>query len=492
VAQPLTDTPTETARSVAQVAGRIDGALRSLGDGWIEGEVTQVNVHRSSGHVYLTLADESASLDACIWKGRAARCQPLPVQGDLVQAHYERVGFYAPRGATKLILDRMRPTGDGELLRRRADTLRRLQADGLCDPDRRKPLPAFPRRVGVIAARNDANVDVIRALRERFPPQHIVFCAASVQGVHAVGSVIDALGRLQSVEDVDVIVVARGGGSVADLLAFDDERLCRAIFACSKPVITSIGHTKDRPNCDHVAAAFAPVPAKAPELAIRYSAEELLEQLDHHRFALRRVSEHVRGLQDRLDRLWAGVRPVQALETIAEDIGRHGQLVCAKAERELSRLDAELVRVRQTLDATRGLPMQSIELLAAQLDSARARAESKRGDLLAAIDRRLLEAEADVRARLSRLAEDLAIRGERLRPIADRTIAHGRERVDSLLAVLHARDFRRNGWTIATDTRGEPIKSVAQLEVGQELTLHLDDGKARVTTNESEKETEDG
>jgi exodeoxyribonuclease VII large subunit len=490
MAQPLTDTPTETALSVAQVAGRIDGALRSLGDGWIEGEVTQVSVHRSSGHVYLTLADESASLDACIWKGRAARCQPLPVQGDLVQAHYERVDFYAPRGATKLILDRMRPTGDGELLRRRADTLRRLQADGLCDPERRKPLPAFPRRVGVIAARNDANVDVIQALRKRFPPQHIIFCAASVQGVHAVGSVIDALGRLQFVEDVDVIVIARGGGSVADLVAFDDERLCRAIFACSKPVITSIGHTKDRPNCDHVAAAFAPVPAKAPELAIRYSAEELLGELDRHRFALRRVSEHARSLHDHLDRLWAGMRPARALERSAEDIARHGQLLASKTERELSRLDAELVRVSRMLDATRGLPMESVELLATRLDAARAQAKGKRRDLLAAIDRRILEAEADARARLIRRAEDLGVSVERLRPIADRVIAHERERVDGLMAVMHARDFRRNGWTIATDIKGEPIRSVTQLALGQELTLHLSDGKARVTTNE--KETEDG
>ncbi|MGA9315704.1 MAG: exodeoxyribonuclease VII large subunit, partial [Solirubrobacteraceae bacterium] len=125
-----TDTQTESALPVAQVAGRIGGALRALGDGWIEGEVTQVSLHRSSGHVYLTLADESASLDACIWKGRVARCSPLPAQGDLIQAHYERVDFYAPRGATKLIVDRVRPTGEGELLRRRAETLQRLQADG--------------------------------------------------------------------------------------------------------------------------------------------------------------------------------------------------------------------------------------------------------------------------------------------------------------------------------------------------------------------------
>ncbi len=485
-----TDTQTESA-SVAQVAGRIGGALRALGDGWIEGEVSAISVHRSSGHVYLTLADESASLDACIWKGRVARCSPLPAQGDLVQAHYERVDFYAPRGATKLIVDRVRPTGEGELLRRRAETLRRLRADGLCDPDRRKPLLAFPCRVGVIAARNDANIDVIQALRRRFPPQDILFCSASMQGVHAVGSVIDALGRLQAVEGVDVIIVARGGGSTADLLAFDDERLCRAIFACAVPVITSIGHTKDRPNCDHVAAAFAPVPAKAAELAVRYSAEELLEELDRHGLSLQRGVERISSLRDRLGELWAGVRPLRALRSIAEDIGRHGQLVSSRAERGLLRLDAELARATQALDATRGMPMQSIDLLRTRLDSVGVRAEGKRGDLLAAIDRRILEAEVDVRVRVRRHVEDLIRSGERLHPIADRVVTHERRRVDALVAVLQAKDFRRNGWTVATSLEGEPIKSVTQLAVGQELTLHLADGKARVITNKSEKEIKD-
>jgi exodeoxyribonuclease VII large subunit len=487
-----TDTQTDSALSVAQVAGRIGGAMRALGDGWIEGEVTAINAHRSSGHVYLTLADESASLDACVWKGRVPRCSPLPAQGDLVQAHYERVDFYAPRGATKLILDRMRPTGDGELLRRRAETLRRLQADGLCDPDRRKPLPAFPRRIGVIAARNDANIDVIQALRKRFPPQRIVFCAASMQGVHAVGSVIDALGRLQSVEDLDVIVVARGGGSTADLLAFDDERVCRAIFACAVPVITSIGHTKDRPNCDHVAAAFAPVPAKAAELAIRYSAEELLEELDRHRLSLRRGVERIGGLRERLDELWAGVRPLRTLRASAEDIGRHGQLVSSRAERGLLRLDAELARATKALDATRAMPMQSLDLLATMLDSAGARGKDKRHDLLAAIDRRILAAEVGVRACVRRREEDLISGGERLRPIADRVVAHERRRVDALVAVLQTQDFRRNGWTVATNLEGKPIKSVTQLAAGQELTLHLADGKARVITHKSKKETEHG
>jgi exodeoxyribonuclease VII large subunit len=413
-----TETQTETALSVAQVAGRIDGALRRLGDGWIEGEVTAISVHRASGHVYLTLADESASLDACIWKGRASRCQPLPAQGDLVQAHYERVGFYAPRGATKLILDRVRPTGDGELLRRRAETLRRLRADGLCDPDRRKPLPAFPRRVGVIAARNDANIDVIQALRRRFPPQDIVFCAASVQGVHAVGSVIDALGRMQATKGVDVIVVARGGGSTADLLAFDDERLCRAIFACAVPVITSIGHTKDRPNCDHVAAAFAPVPAKAAELAIRHSAVDLLDELDRHRTALGRVLDRPRLMVERMGEL---------------------------------------------------------------LQASRSRVTRKRLDLIAALDRRSAEAMRELRRRLTTQRQAVDRDASRLGPATERLLARHAERVAALGAVIDAKDFRRRGWVMATDDHGHPIESVADLHPADSLGLSFADGEVTAT-----------
>ncbi len=416
---------TETTFSVTQVAGRIDGALRRLGDGWIEGEVTAISVHRASGHVYLTLADESASLDACIWKGRVSHCQPLPAKGELVQAHYERVGFYAPRGATKLILDRVRPTGDGELLRRRAETLRRLRADGLCDPDRRKPLPAFPRRVGVIAARNDANIDVIQALRRRFPPQDIVFCVASVQGVHAVGSVIDALGRLQFIDGVDVIVVARGGGSTADLLAFDDERLCRAIFACAAPVITSIGHTKDRPNCDHVAAAFAPVPAKAAELAIRHSAADLLDELDRHKTALARVLDRPRLMVERMGEL---------------------------------------------------------------LQGSRARVTRKRLDLIAALDRRSAEAMRELRRRLATRAQAIDRDTSRLGPAAERLLARHAERVAGLGAVIDAKDFRRRGWVMASDGEGRVVRSVAGLRPADTLGLSFADGEATATITHVKRE----
>jgi exodeoxyribonuclease VII large subunit len=415
---------TKTSLSVSLVAAGIDRALRGFGDGWIEGEVSSINVHRASGHVYLTLADEGASVDACIWRGRVSACQPLPKQGELVQAHYERVSFYAPRGSTKLVIDRLRPTGEGELLRRRAQTLARLRADGLCDPGRRKPLPAFPRRVGVIAARNDANIDVIQALRNRFPPQDILFCPASVQGVHAVGSIIDALGRLQAVDDVDVIVLARGGGSTADLMPFDDERLCRAIFACAAPVITSIGHTKDRPNCDHVAAAFAPVPAKAAELAIRRSATELIDELDRHRVALARV----------LDR-----------------------------------------------------PRDLVERLGERLSASRSRITRKRMDLIAALDRRSGEALRELHRRTQAQLASVDADALRLAPAAWRNLWRRSERVAAAGALIGAKDFRGRGWVMALGDEGAPLTSAASLRPHDAVQLHFADGVAHAAVTDVEQ-----
>jgi exodeoxyribonuclease VII large subunit len=220
------------------------------------------------------------------------------------------------------------------------------------------------------------------------------------------------------VEGVDVIVVARGGGSTADLLAFDDERLCRAIFACAVPVITSIGHTKDRPNCDHVAAAFAPVPAKAAELAIRHSAADLLEDLDRHRMALARV----------LDR-----------------------------------------------------PRLMVERMGDLLQSSRARVTRKRLDLLAALDRRSAEAMRELRRRLASQRQAIDSDAGRLAPTAERVLTRHAERVAALGAVLGAKDFRRRGWVMASDGNGRVIRGVAALSPTDTIDLSFADGEATAT-----------
>jgi exodeoxyribonuclease VII large subunit len=224
---------------------------------------------------------------------------------------------------------------------------------------------------------------------------------------------------------VDVIVLARGGGSTADLLAFDDERLCRAIFACAVPVITSIGHTKDRPNCDHVAAAFAPVPAKAAELAIGHSAADLLDELDRHRMALARVLDRPRLMVERMGEL---------------------------------------------------------------LQASRARVTRKRLDLIAALDRRSGEAMRELRRRLATQRQAIDRDTNRLGPAAERMLARHAERVAALGAVIDAKDFRRRGWVMASDGDGHAVKSVADLHPTDTVKLSFADGEATATITEIKRE----
>ena len=267
------------AESPSEIWARVGGVLRDLGGGIVEGEVQQATV-AASGHLYFTLTDGEATVRCIMWRHAAQRLAEPIRQGQLLQAHYGKIDAYAPSGSVSLIVDAIRAAGEGELLQRVLDVRERLIAEGLTDPDRKPPLPRFPRRVGLVTGRDsDAETDVVTALRHRFPPVRIAVCHALVQGVGAVNDVIDALATLDAVEDVDVIILARGGGSVEDLLPFSDEALCRAISALRTPVITSIGHTKQRPNCDEVASAAAEVPARAAEHAVP-SAAELAERID--------------------------------------------------------------------------------------------------------------------------------------------------------------------------------------------------------------------
>lgn len=276
----MEERPVETvAESPSAIWRRIGGALSTLGAGIVEGEVQQVSV-ASSGHLYFTLSDGEATIRCIMWRSAAANLAAPPVEGKLIQARFTKVDHYAKSGTVSLICNAIRSAGEGELLQRVLDVRDRLRAEGLTDPEAKPPLPRFPRRVGLVTGRDsDAEADVIRALRDRFPPTRITVCHSLVQGVGAVNDLIEALATVAAVPDVDVIILARGGGSVEDLLPFSDEALCRAISALGTPVITSIGHTRQRPNCDEVAAAAAEVPARAAEHAVP-SAAELLAQID--------------------------------------------------------------------------------------------------------------------------------------------------------------------------------------------------------------------
>lgn len=277
--------------SVSEYSALLGHALRQVGTAVLEGEVQKAQ-WRPNGMVYFDLTDGESVLACKVFRNDAGRLEHRPRDGDLVRVRVDRPDLWAARGALSLIVSQVTLAGEGELLRRRAELLAALTQEGLCDVARRRPLPRFPKAVGVIAgAGSDGMSDVIQALRDRWPAVHVVTCPSLVQGRAAPRALIDALACLQGHPLVDVIVMARGGGSVQDLACFDDERLCRALFACDVPVVCAIGHTDNNPVCNHVAwPAFTP--SRSAELVVP-SAAELRRELS-------RAGERIDGAKRRL------------------------------------------------------------------------------------------------------------------------------------------------------------------------------------------------
>jgi exodeoxyribonuclease VII large subunit len=422
------------AESPSAIWRRAESALGELGGGVVEGEVQQVT-RAASGHVYLDLSDGEARVGCVIWRSTVEGLGELPRQGQLIQARYRRIRVYAPRGAVSLEVDAIRAAGEGELLRRVQESLARLVAEGLTDPERKPPLPAFPRRVGLVTGRaSDAAADVVRALADRFPPVRISVAHALVQGVEAVNSLIDALGRLASEPEVDVIVLARGGGSVEDLLPFSDERLCRAIAALDVPVVTSIGHTRQRPNCDVVAAAAADVPARAAERVVP-SAAELAAHVE-------RTGSDIAG--------WAAA----ALERAGARVERSAMRPAGQAAlRERSgRIDLAGRSLAHATERATGDPRE--RLLAAD------------GVLGRALGRVPQAATLDAaRARLETGA--LALRHR---------LELGERALGSTLGLIRARDWRERGFALVRLPDGRLVHDARDLASGQAVTIELGGG----------------
>lgn len=239
----------------------------SLSDIWVEGEVS--NVFRAqSGHVYFSIKDADAQLKCVLFKAQATRQRALPEPGQQAAVH-GAVSLYPRDGAIQLYADVVQPAGIG-LMALEFEQLRlRLEADGLFDPSRKRPLPERPRIIGVVTSPDGAVWhDIQNVLRRRYPFVEVILAPTTVQGTAAPEAIVNALYELQDVEHVDVIILARGGGSAEDLAAFNDEDVARTVFACSVPVVTGIGHDTDWTIADWVADLRAPTPSAAAELCV--------------------------------------------------------------------------------------------------------------------------------------------------------------------------------------------------------------------------------
>lgn len=237
-----------------------------LGDVWLRGELSNFNRARS-GHCYFTLKDEDAQLRCVMWRATAARLPTLPRDGEAVLVR-GYITLYPERGDLQFYVEEMEPAGLGVLHQRFEELKARLAAEGLFAPERKRPLPPFPRRIGVVTSPGAAALrDILNVLSRRQPLVEVLLSPTLVQGSEAPAQIAAALAAFEQVS-VDVVIVARGGGSLEELWAFNEEIVARAIHACRVPVISGVGHEVDFTIADFVADHRAPTPSAAAELAV--------------------------------------------------------------------------------------------------------------------------------------------------------------------------------------------------------------------------------
>jgi exodeoxyribonuclease VII large subunit len=284
---------------------------------WVEGELSNLSTP-ASGHWYFSLKDRDAQLRCAMFRTRNTGVGFTPKSGQQVVAR-GRVTLYEPRGDFQLIVEHLEEAGIGALKREFERVKAKLAAEGLFTSERKRDLPAFPRRVGVITSPTGAAIrDILHILARRFPPTAVLVYPTAVQGVIAVPQIIDALQTANARAECDVLIVARGGGSLEDLWAYNDERLARAIHASRLPVVTGIGHEIDFTIADFVADARAPTPSGAAELIVpdRQACLEALSRTAERlsvamRRELRAISARFDAAGQRLKLLHPGARLAQ-------------------------------------------------------------------------------------------------------------------------------------------------------------------------------------
>ena len=255
--------------TVAQLVRQIKDVVEAdvvLSDVWVRGEVSNFT-QSSAGHVYFTLKDRDASIRCVMWRSDAARIFRLPGNGDAIEVH-GRVSLYEPRGDVQLYVDELKLAGAGTLWQEFERLRTRLEAEGLFAPEHKRALPPFPQSIGIVTSREGAVFhDICNILRRRYPIVKVLLAPTLVQGANAASMIASAIQTINDF-DIDVLIVARGGGSIEDLWAFNEEIVARAIYASRVPVISAVGHETDFTIADFVADVRAPTPSAAAELAV--------------------------------------------------------------------------------------------------------------------------------------------------------------------------------------------------------------------------------
>lgn len=416
----------------------------------VEAEISNL-ARPASGHLYFSLKDERAQIRCAMFRSSAARTGIRPENGMKVSAR-GRISMYEPRGEYQFIVDALQEAGEGLLQRQFDELKRKLEAEGLFDPSLRKSLPAFPSRIALVTSPSGAAVrDLLHVLDRRWPAARVRLYPVPVQGAEAPGAIRSTIEAANRHGWADVMIVGRGGGSLEDLWAFNDESVARAVAASGIPVISAVGHETDFSICDFVADLRAPTPSAAAELAtpdqaaLKASFERLQRQLSM------RLEGRLQQNSQRLDYLAHRLQQ------------RHPATHLDEQARQLGVLSARLSRAGHQTVRQRGLVLTGL------------------GSRLAAHrpDRRL--AELDVRIENTKKALDRQI---------DRILSSASDRVAVLARTLNAvspLETIGRGYSVLTAENGAVVSRTGQVKPGDEVSAQVSDGFLDLTVKGTRK-----
>ncbi len=410
---------------------------------WIEGELSNV-AKPASGHLYFTLKDRSAQVRCAMFRSQCATLRFRPLDGAQVLLR-ARVGLYEPRGEFQLVVEYMEPAGAGALQRAFEELKARLLAEGLFDPAHKRALPRFARRIGVITSGTGAAIrDVISVLARRWPLAEVEVLAVPVQGREAPPAIVAMLGKASTSGRYDVLLLTRGGGSLEDLWAFNEEAVARAVYASQVPVVSAIGHEIDFAITDFVADLRAPTPSAAAELLVPDAVA---------------IGRQLRHWQQRLGLLQQG----------------RLQLATQRLDRQLAKLQAQRPQTRLAQHRERLHNLQHRLLAAGAVDAERRRngLQQLRARLLATHPHTRLPLLAQrLQAQYQRLCSDMQRRH-------DRATARWHQAGHALQLVSPLATLER-GYAIVFDESGHVLRSVHGVAAGTALRARLADGELAV------------
>jgi exodeoxyribonuclease VII large subunit len=481
-----------------QIGNIIEGTFPDV---WIEGEVSNFRAVPSSGHLYFTLKDSRAQIRCVCFREQARLLKFRPGDGLHITLRGS-LGVYETRGEYQVYVSYIEPVGLGALQLAFEQLKKQLQQEGLFEQSRKKPLPVLPHCIGVISSPTGAAIrDILRVLKRRFANVHVQLYPVRVQGDGAAGDIVAALRHFDRMKFAEVLILARGGGSLEDLWAFNEEIVARAIAESSIPVITGVGHETDFTIADFVADVRAPTPSAAAEIVVRSRQEferhisEYQRQLIHHtRYLLSERRHRVRDLEThrafrQLELLLRHRR--QQVDELSNSLSMDLRLRLGAFHERLTKSSAQLLSfdLRSRASALR----RRIAQQDSQLHGALGRSLAQKRRLFSAAHLRF--AALDLRGRVSKLRHGCELKSSELRVRMDRLLVARRRRVEAATLQLRERSpfqLLERGYAIAYDAAGRVLRSPDQVELGAEISVRLARGQLAAAVRNKKKFEQEG